>query len=128
MKKILSLEEFGQFCLSLFAINQLSINLHFYFLIPAFFIPDLFALGYLIDQRAGAILYNFSHHKLVACIAIATGLLLTNQYWMLAGLLLYAHSSFDRTIGYGLKYFDAADHTHLGFIGKSKFKNIPDHF
>ena len=50
----------------------------------------------------GAIMYDFSHHKLVAIVLIGMGLM-TNQYWLLAGLLAFAHSSFDRMIGYGLK-------------------------
>jgi hypothetical protein len=36
------------------------------------------------------------------------------------GLIFLAHSSFDRAAGYGLKYFDGFNHTHLGWIGKNK--------
>jgi hypothetical protein len=39
------------------------------------------------------------------------------------GLIFMAHSCFDRVAGYGLKYFDSFDHTHLGWVGKSKGKN-----
>jgi hypothetical protein len=31
---------------------------------------------------------------------------------------LLGHSSFDRVLGYGLKYDDDFKHTHLGWIGK----------
>jgi hypothetical protein len=44
------------------------------------------------------------------------------------GLITYAHSSFDRTIGYGLKFLGNPSKTHLGFIGKEKNKNAPDTF
>jgi len=39
---------------------------------------------------------------------------------LFVGMLLWAHSAFDRVMGYGLKYADSFDHTHLGMIGKSK--------
>ena len=37
---------------------------------------------------------------------------------LLVGILLFAHSCFDRVWGYGLKYTDSFQHTHLGKIGK----------
>jgi len=36
------------------------------------------------------------------------------------GLLLVAHSSFDRMLGYGLKFPDDFKHTSLGWMGKDK--------
>jgi hypothetical protein len=32
------------------------------------------------------------------------------------GTLLFTHASFDRILGYGLKYFDSFKHTHLGWM------------
>jgi hypothetical protein len=37
----------------------------------------------------------------------------------LAGLIMFGHSAFDRLLGYGLKFKDSFNHTHLGHIGKS---------
>ncbi len=34
--------------------------------------------------------------------------------------LLFAHSSFDRMLGYGLKYNDSFNHTSLGWTGKKE--------
>jgi hypothetical protein len=36
-----------------------------------------------------------------------------------AGLVMLGHSSLDRALGYGLKYPDAFQHTHLGTIGRA---------
>jgi hypothetical protein len=47
------------------------------------------------------------------------GIILAHQPLQLAGLILFGHSSMDRVMGYGLKYPDAFQHTHLGMIGKS---------
>ena len=52
------------------------------------------------------------------------GLLLNNEMVIKVGLIFMAHSCFDRVAGYGLKYLDDFDHTHLGWIGKSKDKSI----
>jgi hypothetical protein len=32
---------------------------------------------------------------------------------------LFGHSAFDRMLGYGMKYTDSFQHTHLGLIGKA---------
>jgi hypothetical protein len=36
----------------------------------------------------------------------------------LIGVILLGHSSLDRALGYGLKYEDSFQNTHLGRIGK----------
>ncbi|MCY7293028.1 MAG: DUF4260 domain-containing protein [Ferruginibacter sp.] len=40
----------------------------------------------------------------------------TNDYLLFAGLLFLAHSSFDRILGYGLKYPDNFKHTNVGYM------------
>jgi uncharacterized protein DUF4260 len=43
--------------------------------------------------------------------------------WLsLVGTILLGHSSLDRVFGYGLKYPDAFQNTHLGVIGKNAVK------
>jgi hypothetical protein len=44
--------------------------------------------------------------------------MLTNQAFLIAGIVLFGHSAFDRILGYGLKYPDSFNNTHLGRIGK----------
>lgn len=39
--------------------------------------------------------------------------------FMFIGIVMFAHSSFDRVLGYGLKYCDNFKNTHLGAIGKT---------
>jgi len=128
MKKLLSLEELAQFALTIYGITMLQTSIPTYILVIAFFSPDLFMVGYFINPKAGAILYNFSHHKFMAIALIAYGFFTGSSLVLLTGLLFYAHSSFDRILGYGLKYFDSFSHTHLGYIGKEKDRNLPDHF
>jgi len=85
-----------------------------------FLSPDLAMLGYLINTKVGALAYNIMHHKGLAIIICLTGIYFSSPQIQFAGILLFAHSSFDRMLGYGLKYSDNFKHTHLGMIGKKK--------
>ena len=73
-------------------------------------------LGYLINTRIGAVAYNLFHHKGIALLLAALGYYFQNEMLLAVGLLLFAHASFDRIWGYGLKYPDSFKHTHLGSL------------
>jgi hypothetical protein len=80
--------------------------------------PDVSMVGYLANTRVGAWLYNFFHHKAVAIVVYIAGSYFNNEVVQLIGLILFGHSSMDRMLGYGLKYTDSFQNTHLGLIGK----------
>lgn len=122
MKLVLKFEELG--LLILFSI----IYFQFYdgswgFYLGLFFVPDVSFVLFLISPKVGAIAYNICHHKGIIALVILAGFLLKNDLLIKIGLIFMAHSCFDRVAGYGLKYFDSFDHTHLGWIGKSQHKN-----
>ncbi len=118
MKYLLKLEELLMFALSIFFFSKLNYAWWWYLLL--FFAPDLSMLGYLGGTRIGAYVYNFVHHKALSIAIFVISVLLANQPLQLAGLILFGHSSMDRVLGYGLKYEDSFQHTHLGMIGNSK--------
>jgi hypothetical protein len=122
MKNILKLESVGLFILFTGA------YFHFYsgtwgLYLALFFIPDLSFAFYLITKKIGAIAYNVFHHQGVLVLLFLIGYFVKEDYIMKLALIFLAHSTFDRVAGYGLKYFDSFDHTHLGWIGKSKRLN-----
>lgn len=84
--------------------------------------PDISAVGYLLGNKIGAYCYNFFHHKAVAIILILIGYYLNNSIIQGIGFILFAHSSIDRALGYGLKYVTGFKDTHLGRIGKDNNK------
>ncbi len=88
-----------------------------------FFVPDITFLTYLFSKKTGAVTYNTFHHRGLIALVIIAGFMMKNDWLMKTGLIFMAHSSFDRVAGYGLKYPDSFDHTHLGWIGKSKHRN-----
>lgn len=83
-----------------------------------FLLPDIGMIGYLVNTRVGAVAYNLFHHKGIAIAFYLVGMWFTIPELMLAGVVLFGHSSFDRIFGYGLKHADNFKNTHLGWIGK----------
>lgn len=115
MKNLLSLEELFLALLSAFLFRSLNFV---WWLLPLFILaPDLGMLGYLAGPRAGAFTYNLVHHKAMAVSLYVAGSLIGNPWLQFAGLIILAHSSLDRMLGYGLKYPDSFKHTHLGMLG-----------
>ncbi|MEN0066183.1 MAG: DUF4260 domain-containing protein [Myxococcota bacterium] len=78
-----------------------------------FLLPDLSMVGYLVNSRVGAALYNAAHTTL-GPLAVALGGTLTGAPLAVPIALVWAaHIGFDRMFGYGLKYRSGFTHTHL---------------
>lgn len=76
--------------------------------------PDLSLLGYLAGPRTGAAAYNALHTYALPAALGAFGLLGGNPLLETLALIWFAHISFDRLVGYGLKYPSGFKHTHMG--------------
>jgi hypothetical protein len=118
LKTLIKLEEIGVFLFSIYLFSLLSYPWWVYPLF--FFASDLSMLGYIGGPRLGAISYNLIHHKAIALGLYVAGAFLHVPVISLIGILFLGHSSLDRVLGYGLKYGDSFNHTHLGAIGKSQ--------
>lgn len=115
MKTLIKAEEAAQFMFSIVLFAKLPFAWWIY---PALLLlPDLSMIGYAVNAKTGAFTYNLIHHKAFAIIVGLVGLFLTNNYWLLAGVVLFGHSSMDRMFGYGLKYAKGFTFTHLGEVG-----------
>ncbi|HVF95685.1 MAG TPA: DUF4260 domain-containing protein, partial [Flavisolibacter sp.] len=88
-----------------------------------FFAPDISMLGYLLNARTGAALYNLFHHKGIAVVIAAAGFWFKIEALIALGTLLFAHASFDRIMGYGLKYETGFKDTHLGSLEESQVRS-----
>jgi hypothetical protein len=118
MKTIIKLEEAVIIAVSIYFLSKYNLNLPVWIWVILFFSPDISMLGYLINTNFGAICYNLFHHRGLALVLAAIGFFIHNDIMTAAGILLVAHSSFDRIMGYGLKYTDDFKHTHLGWLNK----------
>jgi hypothetical protein len=120
MKTTLKLEEAAMTVIGIYLLSGYDLGLPVWIWTLLFFAPDLAMVGYLFNSKAGAIAYNLFHHKGIAIILAITGYYLQNEHILATGTLLFAHASFDRIWGYGLKYATGFSNTHLGNIGKNK--------
>lgn len=90
-----------------------------WWLVPAvLFLPDLLMAGYLYSTRLGALAYNLVHATPIPAVGIAIGWWQHSPLLLAIGLVWLAHIGLDRALGYGLKYPDHFQHTHLGHIGR----------
>lgn len=115
MKYLLKIEEGLMMVLSLVALHHLNAQWWAY---PLFLLgPDVSMMGYLAGPKMGALSYNLFHHKGVAAAVIIAGYGTDSVQLMVAGLILFGHSSMDRLFGFGLKLRTGFKDTHLGRIG-----------
>lgn len=118
MKHLIKWEEAAMFLLSIVLIAPLPYA--WYWWLVWILAPDLSAIAYLGGNRVGAFGYNLAHHKGVAILLYVAGLYTRHPALEYAGLILFGHSSMDRALGYGLKYFSGFRDTHLGKIGRER--------
>lgn len=118
MNTLLKLENLAFFALSVYAFYTTGISWWWFF--GLLLVPDISMTGYLFSPKTGAFLYNLFHHFATAVVLFVAGKILGNLYMEVAGIIFFAHSALDRVLGYGLKFSDSFQHTHLGTIGKNK--------
>lgn len=83
-------------------------------------VPDVSMVGYLVNPRAGAAVYNAGHTLVLPVVlAIWWWVWGPSAVGMVAAVWL-AHIGMDRAAGYGLKEPTDFTHTHLGLIGPSR--------
>jgi len=111
MKTLIKLEEVMFFILGIYFFSELSFP--WWVLAAAILLPDLGMLGYVIDTKVGAWVYNVVHHRGINLMVLLGGRFLDNDWVVLIGVILFTHSSLDRIFDYGLKYTDDFKHTHL---------------
>jgi hypothetical protein len=112
------IEEAAITAVALYFLTKFNLGLPVWMWVLLFFSPDLSMLGYLINSRIGALTYNLFHHRAVTLMLLAIGFLMHMDVLIAGGLLLAAHSSFDRMLGYGLKFPDDFKHTSSGWMGR----------
>ena len=114
MKKLIQSEEVMIVALSIYLFSLL--NQPWWLFLVLLLVPDIFMLGYIIDTKIGAIIYNIGHHRGISVAIFLLGMVLQLNVVSLIGVILFAHSSMDRIFGYGLKFSDAFTHTHMDNI------------
>ncbi len=83
-------------------------------------VPDLSMVGYLINNRVGAFLYNLGHSLVFPLLLLLLVSPLNSRTALYIASLWLVHIGVDRLMGFGLKLNDGFRHTHLGSIGRDK--------
>jgi len=91
---------------------------HWWLVPVVLLLPDLAMTGYMAGTRVGAFLYNLAHATPVPALVIGLGWWQHRPLLLGLGLVWLAHIALDRLMGYGLKYDDDFQHTHLGMLGR----------
>jgi len=116
MNNLIRLEEVALLVLGIFIFGLLGYQ---WWLLPALILlPDISMLGYLINSKVGAYLYNLFHHRGIAILLYLLGIQFGWSLVQLIGVILFMHIAMDRIFGYGLKYDKGFQFTHLGEIGR----------
>ncbi len=114
--KWLRLEGLSVLCLSVYFYSQFGSSWWLFgFLLFSF---DLGMLGYLLNPKLGAVIYNGFHSYIGSAGLLMLGLLLNMPLVSSIGLIWFAHIGLDRSLGYGLKSPEGFGFTHLGELAK----------
>lgn len=81
-------------------------------------LPDIALLGYLVNAKVGARMYNITHSKLLPSALAVVAIVTANALFSALALIWFVHIGADRMLGYGLKYPEGFKVTHLGAIGQ----------
>lgn len=122
MKVALKLEELAQFFVGMALFSQLSFE--WWWFPVLLFLPDIGMFGYVINARVGALVYNLFHNKAIAISFLLLGIFYLGEFTTLIGIILFSHVAMDRVFGYGLKFPDSFNNTHLGRIGKNNNRKL----
>lgn len=79
---------------------------------------DIGMVGYLLNTKIGAVVYNLSHSFAIPALVLMAFFIFQNEILLFISLLWLFHITVDRTFGYGLKHSDSFHHTHLGNLKK----------
>lgn len=113
-KTFLQLEGFIVLALSLYFYHNHHYSWILFFIL--LFAPDISMIGYLVNNKIGALLYNVFHTYTISILVVFCGLLLPNETVLAVGLVWTAHIGMDRMMGYGLKYPTKFKDTHLNRV------------
>ena len=111
MKTLLRIEEVFLFGLSVYLFGRIGYS--WWWFPVLLLVPDIGMIGYVVNPRLGAIVYNLVHHRGVAVTSYVLGSLISVPVLQLIGIILFAHSTIDRVFHFGLKHKDSFGHTHF---------------
>lgn len=75
--------------------------------------PDITAMGYIFNKNIGSQIYNVGHNLILPLLLALSYLYFSLDYLLITAIIWSAHIYMDRLFGYGLKYKDSFNKTHI---------------
>lgn len=110
-KRILQIESALFFLISLYLFSLREQSWLIFILL--LFTPDISMIGYLKNKKIGTIVYNLIHNYVLAIVLVILGNFTPHDWMVTLGIILFAHVSLDRALGFGLKYKSDFKDTHI---------------
>ncbi|WP_338653803.1 DUF4260 domain-containing protein [Lysinibacillus sp. Y5S-8] len=111
LRKIISLEYVIALIITVFFYGHLDFS-WLYFMV-FLLLPDITMIGYLLNPKIGAVFYNIGHSFVLPALLLVIGFMMSSSILLMIALIWLAHIFLDRALGYGLKYEEAFQKTHL---------------
>ncbi|MEK3726518.1 MULTISPECIES: DUF4260 domain-containing protein [Lysinibacillus] len=111
LRKIISLEYVIALIITVFFYGHLDFS-WLYFMV-FLLLPDITMIGYLLNPKIGAVFYNIGHSFVLPALLLVIDFMMSSSIFLMVALIWLAHIFLDRALGYGLKYEEAFQKTHL---------------
>jgi hypothetical protein len=109
--QIIRIEYGFAFAISFYIYLQLDFQIWMFFVF--LLAPDITAIGYVFNKKVGSFVYNFGHNLISPLLLIISYFYFSKEYLLVISIIWLAHIFMDRSLGYGLKYADSFNKTHL---------------
>lgn len=111
IRRLIRIENGLGFAACIYAFIQLDYSLWIFFLF--LLVPDITMLGYALNPQTGAVIYNWGHSFILPALLGASYLLFPADILLMVSIIWIAHIFVDRLFGFGLKYEESFNATHV---------------
>lgn len=108
---IIRIENGLAFALSFYIYMQLDFPIWLFFVL--LLVPDLTMIGYAMNKKIGVIVYNVGHSFVLPLLLALCYVYFSKDYLLIIAIIWLAHIFMDRLFGFGLKYKDSFNKTHI---------------
>ncbi|MDH5160511.1 DUF4260 domain-containing protein [Heyndrickxia oleronia] len=111
MNQIVRIENGFALAISFYIYIQLDFPIWLFFVL--LLVPDITMIGYAINNKIGAKVYNFGHSFILPLLLALGYLSFSKDYLLIISIIWLSHIFMDRLLGFGLKYQDSFNKTHI---------------
>lgn len=111
INKIVRFENGFAFAISFYIYMQLDFPIWLFFAL--LLVPDITMIGYVINEKIGATVYNIGHSFILPLLFVMGYFYFSKDFLLIISIVWLAHIFMDRLLGFGLKYKESFNNTHI---------------